>query len=63
MNAGDIVRVSAPGDHKGRYGVVREVFETPDRCIVEFEDDQKRVNFDWREVEFVRRGPVRTAPR
>ncbi len=48
------------GEHAGRYGVIREVFEQPDRCVVEFEDDQTRVNFDWREVEFVRRGPLRT---
>lgn len=63
MNAGDIVRVNLAGDHNGRYGVVREVFETPDRCVVEFEDDHQMVNFDWREVEFVRRGPFRSAPR
>lgn len=63
MNVGDIVRVTQNGDNQGRYGVVREVFEQPDRCVVEFEDDRTHVNFDWREVEFVRRGPLRTAPR
>lgn len=63
MNVGDIVRVTADGDDKGRYGVIREVFETPDRCVVEFEDDRKKVNLDWRDVEFIRRGPLRTAPR
>ncbi len=63
MNAGDIVRVNLAGDYAGRYGVVREVFEQPDRCIVEFEGDGIKVNFDWREVEFVRRGPLRTSPR
>jgi hypothetical protein len=63
MNVGDIVRVTADGENNGRYGVVREVFETPDRCVVEFEDDRHRVNFDWREVDFIRRGPVRSTPR
>lgn len=63
MNIGDIVRVDADGDHKGRYGVVRQVSESPDRCVVEFEDDRQQVDFDWMDVSFIRRGPVRTAPR
>jgi hypothetical protein len=63
MNVGDIVRVNAKGDHSGRYGVVRQVSESPDRCIVEFEDNQQQVDFDWMDVAFVRRGPLRTTPR
>jgi hypothetical protein len=63
MNAGDIVRVVHSGEHNGRYGVVREVSQSPDSCLVELEDDHQMVTLRSGDVEFVRRGPFRSNPR
>ena len=63
MTAGDIVRIIVSGRHEGRYGRVTDVRETLDVCVVEFEDDGEIAEFQSPEIEFVRRGPFRSAPR